>query len=107
MEAVRTPDARFGNLPDFPYPARYVEKLAGSPGLRMAYIDEGPADADHTYLCLHGQPTWSYLYRKMIPVFQSAGGRVIAPDFYGFGRSDKPVDDDAYTLSSTGAASLT
>ena len=98
MDALRTPDDRFSSLSEFHYPARYVEDLPGSPGLRMAYIDDGPADAAHTYLCLHGQPTWSYLYRKMIPVFRSAGGRVIAPDFFGFGRSDKPVDDAAYTF---------
>ena len=98
MDALRTPDDRFSSLLDFRYPARYVENLPGSPGLRMAYIDDGPADAACTYLCLHGQPTWSYLYRKMIPVFRSAGGRVIAPDFFGFGRSDKPVDDAAYTF---------
>jgi haloalkane dehalogenase len=91
MDAVRTSDDRFSNLPDFPYPPHYVENLSGSPGLRLAYIDDGPADAAHTYLCLHGQPTWSYLYRKMIPVFRAAGGRVIAPHFFGFGRSDKPV----------------
>ena len=98
MDALRTPDDRFSSLSGFRYPARYVEDLPGSPGLRMAYIDDGPADAARTYLCLHGQPTWSYLYRKMIPVFRSAGGRVIAPDFFGFGRSDKPVDDAAYTF---------
>ena len=98
MDALRTPDDRFISLPGFHYPARYVEDLPGSPGLRMAYIDDGPADAARTYLCLHGQPTWSYLYRKMIPVFRSAGGRVIAPDFFGFGRSDKPVDDAVYTF---------
>jgi pimeloyl-ACP methyl ester carboxylesterase len=98
MEALRTPDSRFTNLPDFDYPTRYVEDLPGSPGLRLAYVDEGPADAEHTFLCLHGEPTWSYLYRKMIPVFRSAGGRVVAPDFYGFGRSDKPVADAAYTF---------
>ena len=98
MDALRTPDDRFSSLSDFRYPARYVEKLPGSPGLRLAYIDEGPPDASDTYLCLHGEPTWSYLYRKMIPVFRSAGGRVIAPDLYGFGRSDKPIDDAAYTF---------
>ena len=64
----------------------------------MHYIDEGPADADVTWLCLHGEPTWSYLYRKMIPVFVEAGQRVVAPDFIGFGRSDKPVDDSVYTF---------
>ena len=98
IAALRTPGQRFTDLPDFDYTPRYVEDLPGSPGLRLAYIDDGPADADHTFLCLHGEPTWSYLYRKMIPVFRSAGGRVVAPDFYGFGRSDKPVADAAYTF---------
>jgi pimeloyl-ACP methyl ester carboxylesterase len=64
----------------------------------MAYIDEGPADAETVFLCLHGEPTWSYLYRKMLPVFTEAGCRVIAPDLFGFGRSDKPVDDAVYTF---------
>ena len=63
----------------------------------MAYVDEGPAGAP-VFLCLHGQPTWSYLYRRMIPHFLAAGGRVVAPDFFGFGRSDKPADDAAYTF---------
>lgn len=62
----------------------------------MHYIDEGPADGD-VFLCLHGQPTWSYLYRRMIPVFLDSGSRVVAPDFFGFGRSDKPVDESIYT----------
>ncbi len=60
------------------------------------YLDVGPKNADHTFLCLHGEPTWSYLYRKMTPLFLESGGRVIAPDFFGFGRSDKPVQDSAY-----------
>lgn len=63
----------------------------------MHYVDEGPEDAP-VFLCLHGEPTWSYLYRKMIPVFTESGARVVAPDFFGFGRSDKPVDDDVYTF---------
>ena len=64
----------------------------------MAYIDEGSATAPATFLCLHGEPTWAYLYRKMIPVFTAAGYRVVAPDLYGFGRSDKPVDESTYTF---------
>jgi len=64
----------------------------------MAYYDEGPADAETVFLCLHGEPTWSYLYRKMLPVFTKAGCRVIAPDFFGFGRSDKPVNDSDYSF---------
>jgi len=65
----------------------------------MAWIDEGARDAAHTFLCLHGEPTWSFLYRKMIPIFVGAGGRVIAPDFYGFGRSDKPLAITDYSWS--------
>jgi len=98
IEALRTPDARFAILPAFPYTPRYIEDLEGYEGLRLAYVDEGPADAAATFLCLHGEPTWSYLYRKMLPVFTEAGHRVVAPDLYGFGRSDKPVDDAAYTF---------
>lgn len=97
IDALRTPDERFSNLPDFPYQPRYVDDLEGFEGLRAAYLDEGSADG-HVFLCLHGQPTWSFLYRKMIPVFVEAGGRVIAPDFYGFGRSDKPKDEGQYTF---------
>lgn len=96
IEALRTPHDRFADLPDFPWASKHVE-LPGYEGLRMAYLDEGPQDAKDVYLCLHGEPTWSFLYRKMIPVFLRAGGRVIAPDFFGFGRSDKPVDDAVYT----------
>lgn len=98
IEALRTPEERFAVLPEFPYQPHYIDNLDGYESLRMAYIDEGPTDAQTTFLCLHGEPTWSYLYRKMIPVFLEAGHRVIAPDLYGFGRSDKPVDDDVYTF---------
>lgn len=96
IEALRTDDERFADLPDWPYEPRYFEDLNGFAGLRMHYIDEGPTDAQ-VMLCLHGEPTWAYLYRKMIPVFLEAGYRVVAPDFFGFGRSDKPVDDSAYS----------
>lgn len=94
--ALRTPDERFAGLPGWPYAPKYLP-LDGPhegqlEGLRLHYVDEGPADAAVTALCLHGQPTWSYLYRKMIPVFTAAGLRVVAPDFLGFGRSDKPAD---------------
>jgi haloalkane dehalogenase/tRNA(adenine34) deaminase len=71
--------------------------LPGFAGVAMAYVDEGPAGAP-VFLCLHGQPTWSYLYRRMIPVFAGAGDRVVAPDFLGFGRSDKPADEATYTF---------
>jgi haloalkane dehalogenase len=95
---LRTPDDRFADLPAFPYAPHYFH-FHGLPGeLRMAYVDEGPRDAEHVYLCLHGQPTWSFLYRKMIPEFLASGGRVVAPDLIGFGRSDKPVHDDDYTF---------
>lgn len=98
LECVRTPDSAFADLPGFPYAPHYVDDLPGYPGLRGHYVDEGPRDAAHTFLCLHGEPSWSYLYRKMIPVFTAAGGRVVAPDLLGFGRSDKPVDDAVYTF---------
>ena len=98
IEALRTPEDRFRLLPGLPYAPNYVDDLNGYEGLRMAYLDEGPADAETTFLCLHGEPTWSYLYRKMLPVFTAAGHRVIAPDLFGFGRSDKPVDDATYTI---------
>jgi len=98
MDALRTPEDRFAELPGFPYAPRYVETLPGFTGLRMAYVDEGPADAQQTFLCLHGEPTWSYLYRKMIPVFSASGARVVAPDLFGFGRSDKPAAVEDYTF---------
>jgi pimeloyl-ACP methyl ester carboxylesterase len=98
--ALRTPDDRFDGLPGFVFPPRYVADLAPPfDGLRAHYLDEGPAHAGTTFLCLHGQPTWSYLYRHMIPVFAAAGHRVVAPDLPGFGRSDKPVEDATYTFS--------
>ena len=92
VQFVRTPDACFEDLPDFPYEAKYVE----IDGLRQGYVDEGPADAD-PILLLHGQPSWSYLYRKMIPVLVDGGHRVIAMDHLGMGRSDKPIDIEDYS----------
>ncbi|MEO8250230.1 MAG: haloalkane dehalogenase [Burkholderiales bacterium] len=94
MNVLRTPEERFADLPGFPFAPNYAE----IEGLRMHYVDEGPRDAQVTALCLHGQPTWSYLYRKMLPVFTAAGLRVVAPDWFGFGRSDKPDADDWYTF---------
>ncbi len=85
-EILRTPDSRFAAVPDFPWTPKYTE--VG--GLRIACIDEGPRDAE-IVLLMHGEPTWSFLYRKMIPVLLAAGHRVIAPDLVGFGRSDKPA----------------
>ena len=98
VKILRTPDERFRVLPAFPWAPRYLEGLPGYEGLRLHYVDEGPREAAHTFLCLHGEPTWSYLYRKMIPVFLESGARVVAPDLFGFGRSDKPEDDGVYTF---------
>ena len=98
MQTLRTPDDRFADLPDFSFAPNYVDDLPGLHGCRIHYLDEGPADAEVTWLCLHGQPTWCYLYRKMIPIFVAAGHRVIAPDMAGFGRSDKPTDEAQYTF---------
>jgi len=98
QDILRTPEGCFDDLPGFSCTPRYIGDLKGFAGLRMHYVDEGPPDAARTFLCLHGEPTWSYLYRKMLPVFTSAGHRVVAPDFFGFGRSDKPADERAYTF---------
>jgi len=99
MSVLRTPDERFENIPDFAYQPNYLEIEDSELGnLRLAYIDEGPKDAA-TILCMHGEPSWSFLYRKMIPLFLEAGYRVIAPDLIGFGRSDKPSDRAAYSYS--------
>ncbi len=95
MKFVRTPDSRFEGLPDFPFAPHYAEV---GDGLRMHYLDEGPRQGP-VVLLLHGEPTWSYLYRKMIPVLVKAGLRAVAPDLIGFGRSDKPVDPAEYTYA--------
>ncbi len=92
MDILRTPDERFRDLPGFPWAPHDVAILEGFEGLRVHYLDEGPRDAELTALCLHGNPTWCYLYRHMIPVFVDAGVRVVAPDLIGFGRSDKPAE---------------
>lgn len=96
MNHVRTPDACFQFLPDFNYTPRYLT-LPGPDGLRMAWVEEGPVDGP-VALLLHGEPTWGYLYRKMIPVLVAQGIRVVVPDLIGFGRSDKPtrVEDYSY-----------
>ncbi|MCI5044786.1 MAG: haloalkane dehalogenase [Aquisalinus sp.] len=96
INALRTPDERFDNLPGWDYAPNYVADLPGYEGLRMHYVDEGPKDGT-TFLCIHGEPSWSYLFRKMMPVFTAAGHRVVAVDLFGFGRSDKPADDEVYT----------
>ena len=90
MSVLRTPDERFANLPDFPFEPHYVEIN----GLRIHYLDEGKGEI---ILCLHGEPTWSFLYRKMIPLL-AANHRVLAMDFIGFGRSDKLMDKGAYSF---------
>jgi haloalkane dehalogenase len=92
MEILRTPDERFNNLPNFDFAPQYVEIA----GLRIHYVDEGPRVAAPV-LMLHGEPSWSYLYRKMIPIITTAGHRAVAPDLAGFGRSDKPARREDYT----------
>jgi haloalkane dehalogenase len=99
MQALRTPDDRFADLPDFPFEPHYVTVPDGDGGeLRVHYLDEGPADAAPVLL-MHGEPTWSYLYRKMIPVLVAAGHRCIVPDLVGFGRSDKPSETSDHTYA--------
>jgi haloalkane dehalogenase len=93
MKALRTPDQRFVDLEQWPYEPKYVD--VGN-GLRMHYVDEGPPSPAPVLLA-HGEPTWGYLYRKMIPKLAAAGRRVVVPDLIGFGRSDKPADRDDYT----------
>ncbi|MBE0440856.1 MAG: haloalkane dehalogenase [Psychrobacter sp.] len=97
MKVLRTPDERFANLPDYNFAPHYTMVDDGEGGeLRVHYLDEGPKDADPVLL-LHGEPSWCYLYRKVIPILTAAGHRVIAPDLPGFGRSDKPTDRTDYT----------
>lgn len=96
MDALRTPDARFESLPDFPFAPRYVDVPSGDGGtLRMAYVDEGPASAP-VVLMLHGEPTWSFMYRALVARVRDAGMRAVAPDLVGFGRSDKPTAREAF-----------
>jgi haloalkane dehalogenase len=98
MEALRTPDERFASLPAFPYAPHYIDVPSGegAGALRVHYLDEGPPGGP-VVLCMHGEPSWSFLYRKMIPVLTGAGLRCIAPDLIGFGRSDKPTERRDYT----------
>lgn len=99
MSALRTPEVRFADLPDFPFKPNYLVIRDVDLGeLRMHYVDEGPRDGA-VVLCLHGEPTWSFLYRKMIPLLAAAGLRVIAPDLVGFGRSDKPARREDYSYA--------
>ena len=99
MQTLRTPDERFASLPDYPWAPNYVEidDLEGG-SLRVHYLDEGPADAP-VVLLMHGEPSWSYLYRKVIPPLLEAGLRVVAPDLVGFGKSDKPTEQSDYTYA--------
>lgn len=97
MQALRTPDECFSNLPDFNFAPNYINVDDGESGqLRLHYLDEGPRSAAPVLL-MHGEPSWCFLYRKMIPGLVAAGHRVIAPDLIGFGRSDKPADRNDYT----------
>jgi len=96
MHVLRTPDDRFDNLPGYPFDPQYTEIDGGA--LRVHYLDEGPAGGD-VILLMHGEPSWSYLYRHMIPVLVDAGFRCIAPDLVGFGRSDKPAERDDYSYA--------
>ncbi len=97
MDILRTPDDRFVDLPDYAFAHNYVEVDSGDGSrLRVHYLDEGPPDGE-AVLLLHGEPSWSYLYRKMIPVLVAAGLRAVAVDLVGFGRSDKPAQRDDYT----------
>ena len=98
-DALRTPDTAFAGLPAYPWKPHYVSNLPALAGLRMHYLDEGKnGTAAKTFLCLHGNPSWSYSYRKMIPIFLAAGHRVVAPDLIGFGKSDKPKRDSYHSF---------
>lgn len=99
MKVLRTPDERFVGLPDFSYEPHYLQVPDGEGGrLRIHYVDEGPRDAKPV-LMMHGEPSWLFLYRKMIPIFLAAGCRAVAPDLVGFGRSDKPANRNDYTYN--------
>ena len=98
-DSLRTAESRFSGLPDYPWEPKYIQSLPALKGLRMHYLDEGPQNAPLTFLCLHGNSGWSYLYRKMIPVWASFGQRVVAPDLIGFGKSDKPKKRDVHSFA--------
>lgn len=98
-DALRPRADRFASLPDFPWASQWVDDLPSAPGWRLHYLDEGPADAPLTWLCLHGVPTWSYLFRHLVPTWLAAGHRVVAPDLIGFGRSDKPKKETQHQFA--------
>jgi tRNA(adenine34) deaminase len=98
-DVLRTPDACFDSLPGYDFEPYYLSDLPALKGLRMHYLDVGAKDSQTTYLCLHGNPAWSYDYRKMIPIFADSGARVIAPDMIGFGKSDKPKKDSFHSFT--------
>lgn len=97
-DALRTPQARFCELVDYPWAPQYISDLPALAGLRLHYLDLGPQDAAQTWLCLHGPTAWSYQYRKKITALLAAGHRVVAPDMIGFGKSDKPKKESFHTL---------
>jgi haloalkane dehalogenase len=105
MRVLRTPDERFADLAGYPFVPHYVDvpagddDPAGEPTVRLHYVDDGPAGAAETVVLLHGEPSWSYLYRTMVPPLAAAGHRVVAPDLVGFGRSDKPAARTDYTYA--------
>jgi pimeloyl-ACP methyl ester carboxylesterase len=107
-QVIRTPESKFSALPNFAYKPHFVAALPSFGSLRMAYIDEPPTGMANgkVALCLHGEPSWSFLYRKMIPKLQAAGYRVIAPDLFGFGRSDKPTVDTWFQFETHRASLL-
>ena len=96
MKVLRTPSERFNSLEGYDFKENWIENLPGYEGIRIHYVDEGDKDS-HVFLCLHGEPSWSYLYRKMVKVFTSSGYRCVCPDLIGFGKSDKVVEDEVYT----------
>jgi len=98
LDVLRTPDERFTALPGYAFAPHYAEIAASLGGLRVHYVDEGPRSAAPV-LMLHGEPSWSFLYRKMIPILAAAGHRALAPDLVGFGRSDKPGGREDYTYA--------
>ena len=92
MEILRTPDDRFTDLSDYPFESHYLQYDE----VRIHYLDEGTSE-NETVLLIHGEPSWSYIYRKMIPIIADAGYRVVVPDLVGFGKSDKPANQEDYT----------